>query len=406
MAANDRQDWENRTFEASRAFTPRSPIDEKSLFAGREEQRRQIVDVINQKGEHAILFGERGVGKTSLANVLGELLGRPGSITAPRINCDYGDTFESIWRKGFDEVELVRSIQPIGFNPTITDKSYSAAELLGDEVSPDSVRRALTRLATGVLPIFIIDEFDRLRQEPRRAFADTIKNLSDHAVNATVIIVGVADSVGQLIEEHQSVERALRQIQMPRMSAEEIDQIITNGLDRLQMTIDGDALTRISKLAQGMPHYAHLLGLNASRVALDSRQNHVTTVTVERAIDTALLGTYQSVREDYDRAVRSNRKENLFGDVLLSCAITKKNELGFFAAQDVRGRLRAITGKEYEIPSFAQHLNEFSDPKGRNVLQKAGSTRRFRYRFLSPLLQPFIIMQGLKNHRVTMDMID
>ncbi len=29
------------------------------------------------------------------------------------------------------------------------------------------------------------------------------------------------------------------------------------------------------------------------------------------------------------------------------------------------------------------------------MLQKKGSTRRFRYRFVNPLLQPYVIMKGL-----------
>lgn len=406
MTAATKQQWEDRAFQASQVFTPRSPIDQRSLFAGRVEQRRQIVDVVNQKGEHAILFGERGVGKTSLASVLAQFLGKQSSVVAPRVNCDSKDTFESVWKKAFEEIELVKSIQPLGFNRNETDQPYSASELLGDDISPDSIRRALTRLATGALPIFMFDEFDRLPLEPRRAFADTIKNLSDHSVEATVIIVGVADSVSQLIEQHQSVERALRQIPMPRMSPEEITEIINTGLQQLKMTIDSSALTKISKLAQGMPHYAHLLGLNAARTALDNQQNEITKEIVEQAVDAAIAGAYQSVRDDYDRAIWSNRKDNLFGDVLLSCALAEKNEGGFFAAQNVRAPLRQITGKEYEIPSFAQHLNEFSDANGRNVLKKVGTTRLFRYRFLSPLLQPFVIMQGLKKKRITSAMID
>src|SRR5579863_10344009 len=138
-----KQQWEDRALQASQVFTPRSPIDQRSLFAGRLEQRRQIVDVVNQKGEHAILFGERGVGKTSLASVLAQFLGKQTSVVAPRVNCDSKDTFESVWRKAFEEIELVKSIQPLGFNQNETDQPYSASELLGDNISPDSIRRAL-----------------------------------------------------------------------------------------------------------------------------------------------------------------------------------------------------------------------------------------------------------------------
>ena len=47
---------------ASRVFSPTAPIDERDLFAGRTDQIRKLIDAINQKGQHAIVFGERGVG--------------------------------------------------------------------------------------------------------------------------------------------------------------------------------------------------------------------------------------------------------------------------------------------------------------------------------------------------------
>jgi len=403
----DDQHWQDLAIEAGRVFTPTAPIDERSLFAGREEQVRSIVDVVNQKGQHAILFGERGVGKTSLANVLSSFLGNPGgSVIAPRVNCDTLDTFDTVWRKIFEQIELTRTVPAPGFARGEVDAPYSSAELLGDSIAPDSVRRALTVLSNHALPILIVDEFDRLSPDQRKPFADTIKTLSDHAVRATVVLVGVADSVADLIQEHASVERALVQIRMPRMSPVEINKIVTTGLSRLEMSIDPPALKRIARLSQGLPHYAHLLGLHASRAALDNRETGVTTEAIEKAIDRAIRGAQQSIKSAYEYAIRSPRKDNLFSEVLLACALADSNELGLFAAQDVREPLRRITGKNYEIPSFAQHLNEFCEAKRGPVLQKSGTKRFFRYRFINPLMQPFVILNGLKSGRISSEALD
>jgi len=407
MTTNEQQ-WQDLAIEAGRVFTPTSPIDERSLFAGREEQVRLVVDVVNQKGQHAILYGERGVGKTSLANVLSSFLGTAtGSILAPRVNCDTLDSFESVWRKAFEQIHLTRRTPQSRFEDPEKRELVAADELLGEgSVTPDTVRRALTVLSQTSLPIFIIDEFDRLAQEPRRAFADTVKTLSDHAVRSTVILVGVADSVDQLFQEHESVERALVQIQMPRMSPDEIDKILSTGVGRLGMSIEAAAANRVVKLSQGLPHYAHLLGLYATRAAIDGQSVIVTTNSIDRAIDRAINGAQQSIRGGYEYAVRSPRKDNLFADVLLSCALATANELGFFAAQDVREQVRKVTGKKYEIPSFAQHLNEFCDEKRGPIFQKTGSKRRFRYRFLNPLMQPYVIMQGLRAGRINTTSLD
>jgi Cdc6-like AAA superfamily ATPase len=393
------------SMDAGRVFTPTSPVDEKSLFAGRTEQIRTIVDVIYQTGQHAIVYGERGVGKTSLVNVLSSFLSLP-SIVAPRVNCDSTDTYETIWRKAFEQVELNRKRPGMGFTAEDSMEKFDSGSLLESVVTPDTVRRGLTVLSRVTNPIFIFDEFDRISQEPRRAFADTIKALSDHSVQATVILVGVADSVSDLLAEHQSVERALVQIQMPRMSTDEITQIITTGVGKIGMTVTQPALRQIARLAQGLPHYAHLLGLYAVRAALDVRQLEVSVSAVRMAIEKAIKGANQSIRNGYELAVRSARKDNLFSDVLLSCALAETSDLGFFAAQDVRNPMRQVTGRNYEIPSFAQHLNEFCDPKRGPILQKTGTRRLYRYRFANPLMQPFVIMQGIQSGRIASTILD
>jgi Cdc6-like AAA superfamily ATPase len=386
-------------FEAGRVFSPSAPIDERALFAGRTEQVRCVIDAINQKGQHAIIFGERGVGKTSLANVLASFFtpASPSAVLCPRVNCDTADTFESVWRKIFTEVQLAQQAVVGGF---AVPSQQPREDAFDETLTPEVVRRQLTVWSKGRLSILILDEFDRLDDSAKSMFADTIKTLSDHAVAATVILVGVADSVDELIQEHQSIERALVQIKMPRMSKQEIFDVIQNGLKRLEMTIDADALERIYVLSQGLPHYAHLLGLHSCRVALDKHDSNITDLVLEAAISKAIDGAQQSVRSAWHAATISARKDNLFADVLLSCALAKVDDLSSFAAQDVRFPMQLITGKPYDIPTFAQHLNEFSDQKRGNILLKLGATRRFRYRFSNPLMQPFVILKGFADEKL------
>jgi hypothetical protein len=95
----------------------------------------------------------------------------------------------------------------------------------------------------------------------------------------------------------------------------------------------------------------------------------------------------------------------LFADVLLSCALARSDDMGTFAAQDVRAPMKVVTGKPYEIPAFAQHLNEFSEIKRGNILKKQGQNRRFRYRFTNPLMPPFVIMKGFSDKKVTTEVL-
>ncbi len=394
------------TREAARVFTPTTPIDELSLFSGRANQVEAVLRAINQRGQHAILFGERGVGKTSLANVLSQLLHSSDKVVlAPRINCDSIDTFESVWTKTFDEITMHRNMKAAGFKPEAKTADFISTELLGNTINPESVRRALTIITQHALPILIIDEFDRLEDEVKRGIADTIKTLSDHAVNATIILVGVADSVDNLIEQHESVERALVQVRMPRMSEEEIRGIIDGGLQKLQLAIEGAALQHLCTLAQGLPHYAHLLGLESATIAIQTGHEIISAAILRTAINNALARSQQSIKSGWYRATSSQRKDNLFADVLLACALAEADELGYFAPQDVKEPLSKVLNRRVEIANYAQHLGEFCDGKRGPILQRVGEKRRYRFRFINPLMQPYIVMQGYATGKISDDIL-
>jgi len=402
------QNYTQLALEAGRVFSPTAPIDEHELFAGRIEQLRSVIDAVSQRGQHAIIFGERGVGKTSLANVLSEVLQSSGEqVVAPRVNCDGSDSFSSLWRKIFSEIELTKEVRGIGFGAQQGFVTENLAATLPNQITPDVIRRVLTALGKGAVLIVIIDEFDRLPNGNTSAlFSDAVKTLSDHSVPATMVLVGVADSVDELIEQHESIERALVQIHMPRMSNGELHQIIENGLGRLSMDIDNGALRKISLLSQGLPHYTHLLGLHSAREALDAETPHVAIKHVRSAINKALEQAQQSIRNAYHKATTSPRSESLFRQVLLACALATTDDLGYFSPADVRLPMSRIMGRPYDIPSFSRHLKEFSEERRGPILQKTGTERRTRYRFVNPLMQPYVTMRGVADGLIDMPALE
>ena len=398
-------DYGRLALEAGRVFSPAAPIDDRALFAGRVQQLRALLDAAGRRGQHAVIYGERGVGKTSLVNVipkLGEAL-----ISHPTIlvNCDGTDDFASVWEKVFGQLQWTEEQPGLGFRAPAVEVTKNLVDRLPKPIMPGTVMQVLSSAARRDGPIIVMDEFDRIPGTQTSLFADTIKSLSDRSVNATIVLVGVADSVDQLIVEHESVERALAQIQMPRMSAEELHEIVEKGLERLNMGTAPEALRSISRLSHGLPHYTHLLGLHAARAALDREAMRIAEDDVDTAIGNALAGAQQSIRTIYNKATVSPRRESLFKQVLLASALAPTDPLGFFSPVDVRGPMSRIMGKAYDIPSFSRHLNEFASAKRGPVLQRAGEERRYRYRFVNPLIQPYVTMQGLAENLIDRDML-
>lgn len=68
MTGFEQDKWDVLEGEILDVFSPGAPIRERELFSGRLDQISQLLDAVRQNGKHAVIFGDPGVGKTSLAN--------------------------------------------------------------------------------------------------------------------------------------------------------------------------------------------------------------------------------------------------------------------------------------------------------------------------------------------------
>lgn len=392
-------EWETLSLRAGSIFTPSAPINSEELFRGRTAQVRNVVDAINQPGRHAILFGGRGVGKTSLGKILPLKLValEPCPIIAPFITCDSSDDYSSIWRKAFLEIRYLAK------DPEPSEDEYDRIEDMKTTWTPFEVRRELEKYTDRGLLYVVIDEFDKVEDpEARQRIADTIKLLSDHVVAATLVIIGVADDATGLIDDHQSIDRCLAQISMPRMPRPESESIITVGLKKLDMTIVPDALHEIVGLSKGLPTYAHVLALHSSRAAIDDHRLEVAVEDVKTAINRSIEHSEETIRAEYVKATLSARK-TLYPQVLLACAMATTDEYGRFQPNDLCEPMRIITKQEYKTQGFTVHLKALCGEERGFALKMGGAEYRRQYYFRNPLLQPYVLMNGLGSGMVNED---
>lgn len=391
-------DWDSYSLRVGKVFTPSAPINSDELFRGRKTQVREVVDAINQPGRHAILFGGRGVGKTSLGKILPKKLKavQECPVISPFVTCDSSDTYSSIWRKVFLEMRLQA-------NYPLPEGEYDKFEDVATTWTPFEVRRCLEPCAAQGILYVVIDEFDKVEDpQARQMIADTIKLLSDQLVDVTLVIIGVADDVTGLIDDHRSIDRCLAQISMPRMTREESNSIVTNGLEKVGMTISEGARCEIVGLSKGLPAYTHALALYAARSALDNARLDVTSADVKNAISLAISRSEETIRSEYTTATFSPRP-TIYPQVLLACAMAGSDEYGRFQPTDLIGPMRIITKKDYKTQGFIVHLKAFCEKERGFVLRMGGAEYRRQYFFTNPLMQPYVLMNGLNSRMVTED---
>jgi hypothetical protein len=185
------------------------------------------------------------------------------------------------------------------------------------------------------------------------------------------------------------------------MSRTELKKIIANGLEKLGMRIDSSAQDDLVTICQGLPHYAHVLGLNACREALARQSYLIAPGDFDKALSVALKNAQETIRASYYRAVHSQRKPNRFEQVLLACAMTQTDEMGLFSPVDVREPFATVLRRPIRIPAFTRHLADFCHHARGPVLKRVGVDRRFRYRFADPLMQPYVVMRGVGDRTIT-----
>jgi DNA polymerase III delta prime subunit len=390
----DKRDWQSKIYEVLDLFSPGAPIDEGTLLAGRGKQIDQLIEAVFQRGQHAILYGERGVGKSSLANVFAtRIMGGARTLTTIHVNCDPSDDFTKIWRKVFRR---------------LSTEDAELVERYPCEIGMDDIEIEFSKFALNTIPIIILDEFDKLADyDARLLTANTIKNLSDRSNRATVIIVGVADSVDRLVEDHASVSRCLRQIPMQRMFPSELREIIETRLPRVGMAIQPDALAHIIALSRGLPHYTHLFGQRAAKAALERRSLIIDLDDIDTSMGDCIEQIDQVIRKQYHKATISPRRGNLYKEVLLAAALAPVDDLGYFAPADLRSPLSALLGgADAPVSLFGQHLKNLCEEDHGHILEQVGSPRKYRYRFAEPMMQPFILMNGRRNNLITREQVD
>lgn len=382
---------------ASRVFTPASPIDAITKFRGRSAQIQILVETVSQVGQHAIVFGERGVGKTSLVSVLHQLVNESMLATFhfAHVNCDAEDTFVSLWRKIFRELQVDERGRVSAIRQPLLDTRSLLADRLGDTISPDEIRR-LCRLVDGHL-VVIIDEFDQLsgNLDTMRLIANTIKTLSDRRSEVTLILVGVADTVSQLVTGHESVERNLVQIHMPRMSSNEVALIIREGLTALGFAIDDENLSYVCSIAQELPASAHRIGLQIAYQMIRSQSLQVTRADIDASLASVIDRMPLSYLTDWKNATQCSENDSLFEDVLIAAALAPRNALGWFQVKDIVEPFRVLTeGLPHRPLACSQHLHQLATQRGM-VFERDKFDDCWQFRFRSSSFQSYVLLRSL-----------
>jgi Cdc6-like AAA superfamily ATPase len=316
------------------AFTPSRPVIDATMFAGRAGLLRTLIRSIEDQHLHVILFGPRGIGKTSTVHILCHIA-REARYLVRYVSCGERTEFDELMRAIIRDIPLLFHSN---YEPTSdeAEEGLSFADLVGDApLTVASVSDILSKIS-GTRLLIVLDEFDRASSADfRLSTAELIKNLSDRGSRVQLVIAGVAQNMNEIIEHIPSIRRNIVGMQLPNMTDEEIGELIKNGEESSGLHFTADALQLICDLALGLPYLASLISQHAGFAALDRERTQVERVDVESAIKVALeeieLRIAPTNRHQVSRAFADGREREL--GLLARVALRDSGRLTIAATQ-------------------------------------------------------------------------
>jgi Cdc6-like AAA superfamily ATPase len=252
-------------------LTSARPIQSVEHLKGREKALRHLVEALNAPGRHAFIYGDRGVGKTSLAHT--GAFQTQSSVAPPiLVACDNKSSFNSIC------IAIVRRLLDINPIETKAMKFSGGLGVLGTSASI-GYERAASKIdiqindvndaiywfkksleQSNAEAIVIIDEFDLFPVPAEHdSFAILIKQLSDQSVPIKLIFCGIAESLDQLFKGHESAHRYIHAERLERLIPGHCIEICDDASKAVQIDVPTHVKYRIAKISDGFPYYVHLI---------------------------------------------------------------------------------------------------------------------------------------------------
>lgn len=384
------------------AFRPFAPITLPEFFQGRKQHIERLAGELTSPGRQVAIYGERGVGKTSLAK-LADFYANFSDEATHFVRCEQHQTYDKVFGQFL-------ALAGSTYAPSsMESETQTGVGLGGSLLSAERSRRArvtsealqaartigppLLLKVFGDRPgLLILDEYDRIQDKATHTrLAETLKHFSDAGSKTKIIVVGVAETLSELVGEHESLTRCLAQIKLGRMTRDELGEIITVGEERIGLVFKDNVRRKIVGLSDGFPFYTHLLcSYCAEEAGKTLSQNPSARVVVseteyDKAVRKAVEGAESSLVESYQAAVITvKRKTDIFKHILWAIAYSDDVEV---QVKDIAGNIELLAGTAVSPQSLSNPLGTLTKKEKNSVLTRA---RQGYYKFSNPLMRAYV----------------
>ncbi len=387
---------------------PAEPISSIELLKGRHKELEDIRRALFAKGRHMFIYGDRGIGKSSLAQTAA-LQYQSSDSDIIQIGCTRTSTFYEIMQsiaasliESFDsrEIQTRAGVNLKFFNFEFLAKSSSKP----DVPSVCNMEQALDVISDiremhSEKPIIVVDEFDAIQEpEERYKFAEFLKKMGDSGIYIPIIFSGIAASLDDVLGGHQSSIRQLFPIQLSPISWDSRWDILVEALEAFNIEYDEEIKYRVAGISDGFPYYVHLITEQLLWAIFDDPETlQVANFShYNEALKKAVETVQEHIRKPYDLATTRHSQD--FHHALWACADTsilyRKTDSIYASYERIIRDLNHANPQEILVPidrkKFSQRLNTLTKPSHGSVLKKMSDNRTGWYQFSENMLRGYV----------------
>tara|TARA_R110002050_G_scaffold71891_3_gene154713 strand:+ start:99969 stop:101330 length:1362 start_codon:yes stop_codon:yes gene_type:complete len=388
------------------------PIRSIEHLFGREKEMALIDEALSAEGRNVFIYGDRGVGKSSLAAAAASQY-QSADNEYIQIGCgpdtEFYKTIEDLADRVIKKASGQRNYD---VTQALDVKFYSVKWNKREEnvVIPkvNSIYTAVEAIVEVVkfhseAPIIIIDEFDQIESEKeRKLFATYLKSLGDRGVNIKFIITGVAQSLKQLLADHGSGFRQLDTINLERLYWGPRETIVTAAIKSFNLTIEHEVVHTIAKISNGFPYFVHLLTEKVLWSTFNDEHeiNHIDADLFNIALEKAISSIGAHLQTPYDAATL--HRTNDYREILWATADSESTIRyidGMFKSYlRIHKKLYGINPKAESRPlskkSFSARLGNLKKEQYGTVLENVADKKGL-YSYRENILRGFVAMKAL-----------
>lgn len=395
--------------ELNQVVSPSRPIDSIENLIGRDDELDRIEKALMAPGRNVFIFGERGVGKSSLAATAAnqwqsadaayiDISCAPDTTVFSMVSTIASQAVKKHWTSHQRTTEHASvGFKWLGYSLAHEKEHVDIGQQIRYLADAIEVLREIELLHSH-MPIVVVDEVDRIsRSSEVDLLADMLKQLGDKRVDIKFIFTGVAATLNEVLGSHHSAIRQLETIELPKLSFTARWDIAINALGHFGVEIPRAIYIRLAAVSDGYPYYVHLIVEKLLWLLFDDNKNSgiVEWSDYYASLDHSIKSISAELARPYELAV--NQRTNDYEEVLWATSADEWQGayLGSMYARYQKIMEQLPNRAELSYTKFSNRIRNLLKPENGQILVKGQKSGYYHYR--EKMLRGYIRMQAEAN---------